>query len=186
MKITLRKANTVQAAINEALKALELRTTVVLNEFEKAESQIAVVRDKFNENLETRNRLVTALYEIRRAVANTNANAGINDLLAEVAQIEKQLAFYNGLVRSGAQLSDSVINGRLERVRNAKEERFYGRDEITTSIFTEPEVDSFKRSVAEFKRQKQKLQDRLLELNVQTEIELSENVVNSLNSVDIL
>ena len=35
MKLTLRKANAVQAAINEANKALELESQVRLNEFEE-------------------------------------------------------------------------------------------------------------------------------------------------------
>ena len=57
---------------------------------------------------------------------------------------------------------------------------------MTTSIFSEAEVETFRREAAEGKRQKQKLQDALLELNVQTEIELEEGTALFLEKADIL
>jgi hypothetical protein len=63
----------------------------------------------------------------------------------------------------------------------------YGRyDTIDTGIFTKQEVEEFKRTVADLKRQKQKLQDTLLELNVQTEIQLDEETARFLERADIL
>ena len=47
MKLTLRKANAIQAAINEAIKGLDLNYTVTLNEFEDVKDQIQAVRDRF-------------------------------------------------------------------------------------------------------------------------------------------
>jgi len=57
---------------------------------------------------------------------------------------------------------------------------------VVTSIFSEEEVESFRREAAEGKRQKQRLQDALLELNVQTEIELEEGTTLFLEKADIL
>ena len=47
MEITLRKANALQNAINDAVKALDMSTEVVLNEFEEVKDQIQVARDRF-------------------------------------------------------------------------------------------------------------------------------------------
>ena len=188
MKITLRKANAVQLSINDMLKGLEFPHSVQLNEYEDYKTQIASVRSRFETSTATRSKLVGALYEIRRAVARANAEQGINDMLAEVAMHEKQIQHFNTFATKQARLSDKVIEGKLEKVRGTKEEsRLYGRyDTVDTGVFTEGEIEDFKRTVADLKRQKQKLQDTLLELNVQTEIEIEDETANFLARADIL
>jgi hypothetical protein len=56
MKLTLRKANAIQAAINEAIKGLDLNYTVTLNEYEPIEGQITSARQKFMENISIRDK----------------------------------------------------------------------------------------------------------------------------------
>jgi hypothetical protein len=53
-------------------------------------------------------------------------------------------------------------------------------------VFEKQDIEDFKWTVADLKRQKQKLQDTLLELNVRTEIELSADAVQALDAVNIL
>ena len=188
MKITLRKANAVQLSINEMIKGLSFDSSVQLNEFEPATAQIDAVRNTFETHRATRAKLVGALYEIRKAVARANADESINDMLAEVAMLEKEIQFNNIYATKSPRLSDAVIDGKLDKIKNTSEEsRLYGRyDTIDTGIFTKEEVEEFKRTVADLKRQKQKLQDTLLELNVQTEIELDEETARFLERADIL
>lgn len=186
MNITLRKANAVQISINEMIKGLTFDTSVRINEFEDHNEQISAVRDVFNTHRATRAKLVGALYEIRKAVAVANAEAGINDMLAEVAMLEKEIQFNNTFATQQARLSDAVIKGKIAKIKEAKEDRFYGRDDVTTTIFTKEEVEEYKRTVADLKRQKQKLQDVLLELNVQTEITLDDETATFLERADIL
>ena len=187
MKLTLRKANAVQAAINEAIKALDLNTSVTLNEFEGVQEQIDAVRDRFWKDAATRNKLTMALYEIRASVAQANASAGINDMLANVAYLEKQISHNGMLASKGAQTALRVLNGQVKKNAEAKDEGYgYSRRDVVTSIFTEDEVEQFRRDAAGFKRDKQKLQDTLLELNVQTEIELEEGTALFLEKADIL
>ena len=186
MNITLRKANAVQLSINEMIKGLSFDSSVQLNEFEPATAQIDAVRSTFETHRATRAKLVGALYEIRKAVARANADESINDMLAEVAMLEKEIQFNNIYATKSPRLSDAVIEGKLSKLKEAKEDRFYGRDSIDTGIFTAEEVNDFKRTVADLKRQKQKLQDTLLELNVQTEIELDEETARFLERADIL
>ena len=186
MKITLRKANAVQLSINEMIKGLSFDSSVQLNEFEPATAQIDAVRSTFETHRATRAKLVGALYEIRKAVARANADESINDMLAEVAMLEKEIQFNNIYATKSPRLNNAVIEGKLSKLKEAKEDRFYGRDSIDTGIFTAEEVNDFKRTVADLKRQKQKLQDTLLELNVQTEIELDEETARFLERADIL
>lgn len=187
MKLTLRKANAVQAAINEMVKGLDLSTTVTLNEFEEVQEQIDAVRNRFFTHNATRSKLVGALYEIRRKVAVANAEAGINDMLADVAALEKQIGYNNQLAAKGPQTAMRVLNGQVKKNAEAKDDAYgYSRRDVVTSIFTADEVDDFRRSAADGKREKQHLQDTLLELNVQTEIELNEDTARFLEQVDIL
>lgn len=187
MKLTLRKANAVQASINEAIKGLDLGTQVTLNEFEDVREQIQTARDRFFAANETRSKLVTALYEIRTKVAQANATAGINDMLSGVAQAEKIISFNTMLASKGAQTALRVLNGQVKKNSEAKDEGYgYSRRDVVTSIFTEAEVEGFKRIAADYKRTKQRLQDELLELNVQTTIELTEFSVAALTAADIL
>lgn len=187
MKLTLRKANAVQHSINEMIKSLDLNTTVTLNEFVDVKDQIQVVRDRFWTHAATRNKLMLSLYEIRQKVANANAAAGINDMLAEVAHLEKQIGHNTALASKGAQTALIVLNGQIKKQADTKEDAYgYHRNAVVTSIFSEDEVETFRREAAEGKRQKQKLQDHLLELNVQTEIELEEGTALFLEKADIL
>jgi hypothetical protein len=187
MKLTLRKANAVQAAINEVIKGLDLSTSVTLNEFEEVTDQIQVMRDRFLKAAETREQLVTSLYEIRSKVAQANAASGINDMLSVVAFLEKQISYNNTLASKGAQTSLRVLSGHVKKSTDATGDAYgYNRREIVTSIFTEEEIEKFRKNAADNKRQKQKLQDRLLELNIQTEIELPEVTAKFLTETGIL
>ena len=187
MKLTLRKANAVQAAINEMIKTLDLNTSVTLNEFEDVQEQIDAVRNRFFTHDATRSKLVDALYEIRRKVATANADAGINDLLADVAELEKQVGYRNQLASKGAQTALRVLDGQVKKNADAKDEGFgYNRRDVVTSVFTAEEVEDFRRAAANAKRTKQSLQDTLLELNVQTAIELDEETARFLERADIL
>lgn len=187
MKLTLRKANAVQSAINEAIKALELNYTVTLNEFEDVPEQIETARDRFLAANETRSKLVDALYEIRRKVAIANAQAGINDMLSGVARAEKIISFNTMLASKGTQTTLRVLDGQVKKNAEIKDD-IYGRTgrDVVTSIFTEAEIEGFKRIAADYKRTKQHLQDQLLELNVRTEIKLNEETTVFLETADIL
>ena len=187
MKITLRKANAVQANINEALKSLQLETQVTLNEFEEVVSQIDVVRERFFANNKARNELVFALYEIRSKVAQANAEAGINDMLANVAYLEKEISHNNSMAAKGEQTSLKVLNGQVLKNVGSKDDPYgYNRRDAVTSIFTKEEIAEFRKVASDSKRIKQRLQDELLALNIKTEIVLSENTALLLTKETIL
>lgn len=190
MKITLRKANAVQAAINETIKSLSFETQVRINEFEDAEAKIAVAQAKHGANVERKHNLLYALYDIRRSVSRANCDNGVNDMLATIAHLEKDIQFFSGLAKETVREGEAVIAGKMDKIRNRKEDSrasLYGReDEVTTGIFTTADVAKFKKETAEAKKQKQKLQDQLLEVNVKSEIELSSEVEETLKQEDLI
>ncbi len=190
MKITLRKANALQTAINDVIKGIEFNTSVSINEFQDPTEVITASEAVFAKNMQRRDALYSALYELRKLVSKGNDVSEISQKLADVAFLEKQISFFSGLASKPVRESDAVITGKLEKIRNRKEESrasLYGRDDtVDTSILLQDDIDGFRKLVAHAKKQKQRLQDEILEMNVRTEIPLSETSVNTLTSEGII
>lgn len=178
MKLTLRKANAIQTALNDIVKGLKFDTTLALNEFQDVDSTLLDTTAKFMANVDRRRALTNAIHDIRLAVGVANSNAGINNRLTTIAHLEKQIQFYAGIASADARDSVEVIKGKLEKIRGRKEDsRLYGyNDSVSTGLFAEADLNVFKTAVKDMKKAKQKLQDELLELNVRTEIEVSDAV----------
>ena len=178
MKITLRKANSLQLAIGEAVKNIDVKADVKLNEFQDGEAEIARVAAEFRENLVRRDRLVEAMYEIRKSVSVANSAAGVDIKLADVARFEKYVQFYNGLAAKTVREDAVVVEGQLNKLRESKDDSrrsIYGyASTVDTSVLTAEDIRSFRTSAATAKKAKQKLQDELLEINVRTEIEVAD------------
>lgn len=187
MKITLRKAAVLQNAINDVIKQIDIKTDIALTEFHAPESEIARARQAFAQALERRDQLIETLYNIRRAVSDANHTAGINGNLTAVAALEKQIQFYSALAGKGVRENADVLAGKLRKISESKNDRLYGyNDTVNTSVFTEEDLAKIKSDVAGLKKSKQQLQDLILELNVRTEIDLSDAAVAVLQAEGLL
>jgi hypothetical protein len=177
MKITLRKANALQLAIGEAVKNIGVETDAKINEFQNGEAEIARIAAEFHTNLARRTKLIDAMYAIRKAVSTANASAGVDVKLADVAMLEKQVQFYNGLAGKKVREDAVVVEGQLNKLRESKDDSrrsIYGyASTVDTSVLTAEDIKSFRTAAANAKKAKQKLQDELLEINVRTEIEVA-------------
>ncbi len=188
MKVSLRKANALQAAINEQIAALDLSTEIAINEFEKPGQKLSEAKSKFDIAAATRAKLLGANYEIRKKVAVANAESGINDLLADLAQLEKDISFLSKLVKLQPALENDVIVGKLGKIKGKTEDIYgrYGEDVVKTTIFSASDLEDFKAKLSGLKKTKVSLQDSLLESNVSTEIEISEDTENFLAKAGII
>jgi hypothetical protein len=188
MKISLRKANMIQVAINEAIKGLEFNESISINEFQDAEKEIDTAAANFATNLERRSNLLDALYSIRKNVAVANAQHGIDSRLADVAFFEKDITFYSGYAKTAVRADAAVVSGKMEKLRSRQDDVSYfrGSNELSTTIFEQGVIDNFRNIAATAKKQKQKVQDELLELNVRTQIDLSDETVATLTKENIL
>ena len=190
MKISLRKASALQNSINDLVKGLDFEVQVKINEFQVSEQEISRVATALCKNLERRENLLTALYQVRKAVSKANSEAGIDSKLADVALLEKQIQFYTGLAGNKVRDSHAVVEGRLEKIRNDKSESrrtLYGyNDTVDTTVLNQEDLDGFRQRAAEAKKAKQKLQDEILELNVQTQITVDEQNVKALQAEGLI
>lgn len=190
MELTLRKANTLQNTINDTVKAIGLTHLIRVNEFQDAESAVASASAELSTNVHRRVALTDVLYEIRKAVSRANAANGINDMLADVAHLEKEIQLFSGLAAHDVREDAVVLEGKLNRIRNRKDEvrsSLYGaHDDVSTSVLTRREVDLYRARVTADKKKKQKLQDDLLELNVRTTVVLSSRAVDILQHEELV
>jgi len=188
MKINLRQAHAIQTQIRDELRRLDLATSVTLNEFENTKSQIDSARDDFKGALKTHEKLSDILLEIRKKVARANADEDISDLLAEAAALDSQIGLYRDLAEARPQQSLEVLEGRLEKRRNAQEDSLYRSmsGDIFTGIFTQEEIDHYRRELAHLKRTKQSVQEMILAANIDTEIELDADEEKLLARIGII
>ena len=183
MKITLRKASALQTAIQEAVKNIEITVKVELNEFEDATAALATANAKVVAADQRRTALTKVLYVVRAQVGTANADCGINERLAKAAYVDKRIGQLTALIGAES-LQDSltVVNGKLDKIRNDKSENsrrsIYGySDTVSTGVLVQDQIDAFKAEQLALKKDKQKLNEEVLELNVRTEIDLSDETV---------
>lgn len=186
MKISLRKASALQAAINDTVATLDLSTEVRINEFEKPSAKMEDTAARFGENLKRRSNLLDALYVVRNAVSVANNDSGIDALLGNAARLDKDLTLYSRLAKLEPATSADVIIGKLGKIKGRSED-YYGREDVvSTTVFDSAALNDFKARAFTLKKAKVEIQDKLLELNVRTEIEVSAEVVEILEKENIL
>lgn len=186
MQVSLRKANAIQASINEVLKALEFKTEVSINEFQTVDSVVSEAATEFQTNMERRTKLIYALYDIRKNVSASNAAAGIDNMLADVARVEKDIVFFSSLAKKQAITEQAVLQGKLDKIASRKETDYYHKNEVETSILTKQQIAEYNATVSSLKKVKQKLQDELLERNVRVTITLGDGTVAVLTQEGII
>jgi uncharacterized protein YdcH (DUF465 family) len=188
MKITLRKANALQNTIQEHIKTIEVNTSISLNEFQTPSVELTYARGVLLQNDTRRNQLTKAVYAIRAKVGRANTEAGVADLLTDAAYIDKRLGQLKGLTEGKALESDVVLEGKLQKLREGEaKSRIYGyNDTVDTGVLTAEQVEGYKSEIRNLKKEKQSINDRVLELNVRTEIELDADTVSLLQAEQLV
>ena len=190
MNITLRKANTIQNSITETIRSIKIDTMLEINEFQNVEEELQRANNTLMINDGRRQKLLLSFYNIRGLVATANAQSGIDLALTKAAFIDKRIGQLEELASLNPITSLDVIKGKLEKIKNRKDESrasLYGRDDtVNTSVVALEQIEQAKAEVKSLKKQKQKINDEVLELNIKTEIPLSEDVVAILTAEGLI
>ena len=190
MNISLRKANAIQNSINEAIRRIEITTSISINEFQDVEIELSRANNELFANDARRQRLLLALYNIRGLVGTANAQSGVDMNLAKAAFIDKRISQLEEIGSIKPVTALDVLKGKMEKIRNRTEDSrssLYGRDDsVSTSVVGAEQIKQINDEIKNLKKQKQKLNDDILELNIKTEIPLSEDVESTLQAEGIL
>lgn len=187
-KLSLRKAAAVQNEIRNAIKELTLIGTVSVTEFDRAHSDTIDKRHgEAWDIINRRDSLTAVLYRIRSAVSTANQLSGISEMLATVAMIETRIKDLEIASKFTTRTDLVEVTARLDKIRNTKEDRFsYGERTVEVGLFSEGEIAGFKNTIAELKRQRQNIRDKVLEANIRSEITLSDEDSAVLTTAGIL
>lgn len=136
--------------------------------------------------MELRSSLMDALYEIRDSTAAANIEHGISRLVSRKARIEKDIAFYTAQANASVRPADAVILARIERAKTVNPDHYSYNETTSVPVFPQASIDSLKLTLAELKKEKVKLQDALLELNIKHNIRLSDETVAVLTAQGLI
>lgn len=191
--INLRKANALQSEIRKAISSSGVSDTVSVNEYTTdVAGGLEKAKQDFVTDVTRKIALNTALFNIRKSVAQANAKNGISDILADVELIDATMAVYSGVATKAVAKSLDEINARVEKMKVAPVETarsaIYGDhyNKVDTSVVEQATIDTAKGMVKSLKREKQTLQDKLLTLNVNSMIGISDADVVVLKAEGIL
>lgn len=185
MFISLRKAAALQKEILNAIPSVN--STVGVSIY--SENPIGDLVDQELAMLDAialRASLMRALEEIRTATANVNMSSGIHDLVTRASFIDKDIAFVSGLATAATRSTDSVINGKIERAKAADPGHYNFQEEVHFGVFSQESIESFTQALAVLKKEKVRIQDELLELNIKNNIHLSEDTVKVLTDAGLI
>jgi hypothetical protein len=192
MQINLRKANAIQAEIRKAISGVKVENTVSVSEF-TADVEVAVNKAalEFTQALERKTALNNALFQIRAAVGRANAESGISDLLADIENLDAKIGIQSIVATSTPRKEITEINARIVKAKSAPADRssmLYGDrlSSVETTVATEQDINTAKAVLKSFKRDKQALSDKLLQLNVNTLIELTDPTKVTLTAEGII
>jgi len=187
MKINLRKAASLQNAIREMLDEIRLKYSVEITEFENVESKIQTANDELFANDARRQKLLLAYYNIRALVGTANASCGITNHLARAAFIDKRIAQLKEIVAQPPFESLAVVKGRVEKLGETPERHgLYYSDTVQTGVVGKEQIAQAEQEILNLKRQKQEVNDEILRANVETEIPLSEDTVETLKQEGLI
>ena len=188
MKINLRKAKALQTAIQQLIGTLSFNLTVDVGEFDDAEKIINDGVLNFQDKFKAKSKLWQTYYSLRAAVALANTSAGISTLLAEQALSDKLIVETSVLADEHLIVKDlTVLRRQQEKLQqNPSANAYRAFDNLNTGILTPEIIAMANQNLKNLRKQKQIITDRLLELNISTEIELDAAVVDTLKEFDLV
>ena len=176
--INLRKANALQSEIRKAISSSGVKDTLSVNEYTtNLDGLLEKSMADFATDVTRKVALNTALFNIRKSVAQANATNGVSDILTDIELIDAKMSVYSNVATKEVAKSFSEINARIEKLKTAAVDansRIYGDrySNVETSVVEQSTIDGAKQIVKQLKREKQTLQDKLLALNVNSMISI--------------
>ena len=127
--------------------------------------------------------------EIRNAIAECNSKAGIIYIMGNIRGLSSRINQLEKIVDLDIQPEPAVVNKKLklkEESRSKAERAFGYSDIVEVSIITKDYMDEVERKINWLKLERRKLEDRLLEMNAVTKIELPQATVDVLRKYNLV
>lgn len=184
MQITLRRAHAVQRSIDEAIASLNKPMVIDMSIYDSVDV-IETATDAFLTSLDMRTDLLKAKYEIRNMVAEANFKAGIDELLVQQEAVNELIKMVTLVTKAPLAKTEEAVKAQKQKLLSASDSNYYS-DSFSVSLISEDIMRQAKNTLAELKKEKVSIQDKLLEANVANSITLSDSVVETLKTAQLL
>jgi hypothetical protein len=175
MNVSLRKARQIRDDLQRLLAGEELRGTTTVSVYcEDIDALMAAKRAETMVQARLLGELEQVLFALRRAIGRANTESGIADQLAERARLERQV---ERLARAAAEApaeSIAVLERRLAAARDRAEraDAYHVSETLTINVLGEADIAFFAEAVGIARRTIREIDERVLELNVRTQVEI--------------
>ena len=186
MQISLRQASALQDEIKNLIKDLKLSVSARFDEFSDVPEELTKLINSFNENKVRFEKLVDILGEIRQKVGSSNESLKVNYWLVKLNCLDILLNKYNRLISDVEPLNMDLLIKKIERMSDPEYNKTIYHSKLDSSILTEEDIISFNKVIMGLKKEKQKINDKLIHINVGNFIELDEESVIVLTSEGLL
>lgn len=183
MKVTLKKASALAAAVLAAVPKFSHEFSVDVYADPVSTERLEEMNDQLAEQVETANRLIDVGFLIRELVGRANAENDINGLLTSRALIEKKLETFNTIPLRQKGPNLVALERQVEAARANPQPAYVGRGGLSilleTASLVAPELTKLRRA-------KREVEEKLATANYNTHIEIPEDVVEVLKSLDLV
>ena len=187
MKINLRKANAMQESLYHKYNDMALlnhSVSISLNEFTDPQTEIENARKTWKETLDRVSKILDVIFSIRKKLGRANVESGVSDTLTDLARLNNEIDFFRNFERAKTVDDIKVIKGKLEKIRTS--EKSLLSDTVMTSFLYKEDLDYVNEKLRNSLKNRQNLQDKLLEINISTYVELDQNEVDLLQEEGII
>ena len=188
--MNLKKAQQVQKQIQDTINSLDITsTTVDAMTTPSWANEVMHLLKEFDDMTKEVSALNRVLYNIRRAKSTANAESGINELLTDLAEVQSNTNRLSMLL-SDMEVADAkdVVMKKIELKEKTlgKENSLYSDNRVNVSIFTASYKEEKEKELRTLKKSKVALEDKILERNINTKIELAQEDMDLLARYDII
>lgn len=198
MNITLRKASQFSKALIEAGRKTTINRHVAVSVFDDATvdkpalALVELAQEAASEKLTQATQQITGGYELRAQIAKANADAGINLLLTEQANLSAHETLLSTVCAIEYTYDDSVepqyADAKLAALKKKRESDSIVQhdDHLIVRVITDDIKAPLKDTIATIRRRKAEIADELTYLNASTRIEVSPFVQGLLKSLKLI
>jgi hypothetical protein len=198
MQINLRKAQKLRKGIEGVLATMSLNTTISIDVDDAAvagdpAARIDAGRNELLAQYKNLFALSGALARIRIAIAKANQEAGIDEILAKSAEIDRHIKIVGSISHASRDSIESITTKIKRAQTNLSRDdeprashRGASSSLLTFNIVDQKMADEAIASTADLRRAKEELEDRRLAANSSTTIKIGEADVIVLRDMKII
>lgn len=186
MKLSLRKAHAMQEQLLTVINEMSAQMAITVGKFSDPLATVAKATAVLNEYFSKKHDLLVAYYDLRSLSADAAARVGIPAILAEMALLEKLIGLFKPLLTVGTLPPEDEIKAEHAALKTEPERGYGRRDSMNVNVVPITLVNSAKAAILDWKRRKQDASDRLLHLNMVTQIEITDETARLLKEAGVL